>query len=95
MNNSIEEEGFIINQFKRVSNPDRPTEEAIKKARELVTLSRSSINFSTEIDNPKNAVDSALVVLKKVRLPKFKDYLYKSKLASKDIYELEKKENTI
>lgn len=95
MNNNIEEEGFIINQFKRVPNPDRPTEEAIKKARELVTLSRSTINFSKKIEKPKNAVDSALVVLKKVRLPKFKDYLYKSKLASKDIYELKNEENVL
>ncbi|WP_435416407.1 carboxypeptidase-like regulatory domain-containing protein [Polaribacter aestuariivivens] len=73
------EDGFIINLFKRVPNPERPSEEEIKKARELVKLNRTVINFSAKNEKPKSAIDSALLVLRKVRLPKFIDYLYESK----------------
>ncbi|MFK8059215.1 MAG: carboxypeptidase-like regulatory domain-containing protein [Polaribacter sp.] len=85
MQDKIYEEGFIVNQFKRVANPERPSEKEIKKARALVRLSRSSINFTKKIDTPKTAIDSALLVLRKVRLPKFKDYLYKSKVPQSEI----------
>ncbi|MFY9243030.1 MAG: carboxypeptidase-like regulatory domain-containing protein [Polaribacter sp.] len=83
--NTFKDEGFIVNQFKRVPNPERPSEDEIKNARELIKLSRSSIDFSLEIETPKNAVDSALVIVKKARLPKFNDYLYKSNLKKEDI----------
>lgn len=83
--NTTYQDGFIINQFKRVQNPERPTEKAIKKARELVKLSRTTLNFSTVLDSPKTALDSALVILSKVKLPKFKDYLYKSKVPVNEI----------
>lgn len=92
-NNSIYEEGFIVHQFKRLKNPDRPSEEEIKAARELVKLSNSSLRLSNNISEPKTVLDSALVVLSKVRLPKFKDYLYKSKVQREDIITL--KNNTI
>ncbi|MCG1037569.1 carboxypeptidase-like regulatory domain-containing protein [Polaribacter sargassicola] len=86
LNNTFTEEGFIVNQFKRVLNPERPSDSEIKKAREIIKLSRGlNINFSKEIDEPKNAIDSALVTIKKSRLEKFNDYLYKSKLSQKDI----------
>lgn len=85
LNNTFEKEGFIVNQFKRVPNPERPSEKAIKKARELIRLSRSNINFSKQIDSPKTHLDSALVIVKKARSPKFKDYLYKTKLKKDDI----------
>ena len=87
MNSKIDEEGFVINQFKRVKNPDRPSEKEIKKARQLIRLSMSMIDFSKKIVTPKTALDSALLVSRKINLPKFKDYLYKSKLKSKDILE--------
>lgn len=92
MNNSIEEEGFFVHQFKRIPNPERPSEEEIKKARELVQLSRSLIDFSKKIEDPKNAIDSALVALRKVKLPKFRDILYKSRLKSEDILEVKNNE---
>ena len=75
LNKSTYKEGFIVNQFKRVLNPERPSEEEIKKARELVRLSNARINFTKKIGVPKNAINSALLVIRKVRLPKFKDYL--------------------
>lgn len=86
LNNTFTEEGFIVNQFKRVPNPERPSEKEIKKAREFIKLSKGlGINFNKEIDTPKNATDSALIIIKKSRLVKFKDYLYKSKLSQKEI----------
>ncbi|SHM98808.1 carboxypeptidase-like regulatory domain-containing protein [Polaribacter sp. KT 15] len=78
-------DGYLIHQFKRVLNPDRPSESVIKKARELVKLYRNKINFLKKIEIPKTPLDSALVTLKKAKLPKFKDYLYKSKVPIKDI----------
>ncbi len=76
---------FIIHQFKRIANPKRPSEEEIKKAREIVTLSNTPINFSSKITQPKTYLDTAMVVLKKVRLPKFKDYIYTSNAPISDI----------
>jgi hypothetical protein len=83
--NTFKEDGFIVNQFRRVQNPERPSEESIKKAQKLILLHKKSINFSRGIKHPKNAVDSAVVILNKVRLPKFIDYLYKSKLSKRQI----------
>lgn len=85
LNNKTESEGFIINQFKRVPNPERPSEEEIKKARELIKLSMPNVDYFKKIEVPRTALDSALLVSKKIRLPKFRDYLYKSKLTSKDL----------
>jgi len=82
---NFKEEGFIVHQFKRVPNPERPSEIEIKKAKELIRLSRNTIDFSKKIDNPKTALDSALVISKKSRLPKFQDYLYKSNISLEDI----------
>lgn len=86
LNNTFTDEGFVVNQFKRVPNPERPSEKSIKKARQMIRLNRNSgINFSKIIDKPKNALDSAMLIVRKARLPKFKDYLYKSKLKKEDI----------
>lgn len=75
-NKTLKKEGFVVNQFKRVPNPKRPTEEQIKKARQLVRLHRV-VDFSKKITAPKTPLDSALVILRKVSLPKFEDFLYK------------------
>jgi hypothetical protein len=85
LKNTAYQDGFIIHQFKRIANPERPSEEEIKKAREIVTLSNTPINFSSKITQPKTSLDTALVVLKKVRLPKFKDYIYTSNVPIRDI----------
>jgi hypothetical protein len=86
LNNTFSSEGFIVNQFKRVPNPKRPSEDEIKKARQLLFLNRGlMIDFSKKITIPKNALDSALVTVRKSRLPKFADYLYRSKLKKEEI----------
>lgn len=90
INNNFKEEGFNVSLFKRIPNKQRPSEEKIKKAKELLKLNRGKIDFSKNIENPKNALDSAVVVLKKQKLPKHKDYLYKSNITSEEII---KKEN--
>lgn len=86
LNDRFKKEGFIVNQFKRVPNSERPSEEEIKMARQIIKLNLSiMMSFNKNIDNPKNALDSALVIVKKSRLPKFKDFLYKSRLKKEDI----------
>lgn len=86
LNDTFTNEGFIVNQFKRVPNPERPSEDDIKKAREVVRLSKSLvIDFSRKENKALTTLDSAWVTIKKARLPKSRDYLYKSKLKKDDI----------
>lgn len=75
-NKTLEQEGFVVNQFKRVPNPDRPTEVQIKRAKELLTLN-GGIVIGNKITEPKTPIDSAKVIMNKIRLPKYRDYLYK------------------
>ncbi len=84
---NLKKEGFVVNQFKRVLNPQRPSEEKIKMAKELIQLHRKNINFSKKITTPKNPLDSALVTLRKGRLPKYRDYLYKKDVPYKSMVE--------
>lgn len=79
------EDGFNINQFKRVLNPDRPTEKQIKIARELIRLNGGRLNFSKDVSKPITALDSAIVVVRKSRLPKYQDILYKKDVPYSDI----------
>lgn len=85
LNNSSKKEGFVINQFERKENKDRPSQEELLKARKVLSKSKVVLNFSKKIDIPKNSIDSALVIIKKAKLPKYIDYLYKSDIASSDI----------
>lgn len=79
-------EGFIVNQFKRVPNPERPTELEIKAARELIKLNRNIKLIIPQKDaKPTTALDSAWVTVRKAKLPKSADYLYKSQLQKEDI----------
>ena len=88
INSTIKKQGFVVNQFRRVPNSKRPSEEEIKKARDLVRKYRKSINFSKEITEPKTKLDTAILTLREARLPKFKDYLYKSKLKENEILKI-------
>ncbi|MBA6155725.1 carboxypeptidase-like regulatory domain-containing protein [Tenacibaculum sp. S7007] len=85
----IKQEGFVVNQFKRVLNPERPSEEKIKLAKELVKLYGNNIDFSRQIASPKTTLDSALVTLKKSRKPKYRNYLYKRNVLYKDMISFE------
>lgn len=61
---STAEEGFFISQFQRVQNKNRPSEEEISKARALFRSS-GRIRLIPPNQKPKNALDSAMVVLRK------------------------------
>lgn len=79
-------EGFIVNQFKRVPNPERPTELEIKAARELIKLNRNTKFVIPSKDaKPTTALDAAWITVRKAKLPKSTDYLYKSQLQKDDI----------
>ena len=79
-------EGFIVNQFKRVPNPERPTALEIKAARELIKLNRNTkFVIPTKDAKPTTALDSAWITVRKAKLPKSADYLYKSQLQKDDI----------
>jgi hypothetical protein len=84
INNKIAAEGFVVNQFKRVENKERPSEASIKKAKEFVKL-KSPINFLKKITLPKTRLDSALVILQKISLPQYIDLLYQKNLKQKQI----------
>lgn len=74
----LEQDGFLVNQFRRVKNEERPSEEEINFAREYIKLHGNVIDFSIPVTAPKTKLDSARLTLKKAReLPKFRDYLYK------------------
>lgn len=77
LNKQLKKDGFVVNQFKRVPNPNRPSEKRIKLARELFKLNNGRLNLLKEIENPKTIMDSVVNTLVKSRLPKHRDYLYK------------------
>jgi len=81
----LKDEGFNVNQFKRVLNPERPSEEKIRHAIKIVRLSGKPLNFRKEITQPITQLDTAMVILKKVKLPKYIDYLYKTSVPYKDM----------
>ena len=86
VNGNTKEEGFNMNQFRRELNPERPTEKQIEHARQIVKLSRkSNLNFSKKIAHPTTELDSAIVVLRKASIPKYKDYLYKQNVLFSDV----------
>ena len=87
----LKEDGFVVNQFKRVLNPQRPTKEKIKFARELIRLHNNRINFSKKITKPITALDSALVIVRKSRKPKYVDYLYKRNVSYEEMLSFEGK----
>lgn len=90
---TLRENGFLVHQFRRVKNTDRPSEDRIKAARELIRLNRSSINLTKKISNPKTALDSAVITIRKAQLPEYRDYLYKKGVPYNDI--IEKKEGKV
>ncbi len=74
---NLTQNGFVIHQFKRVRNPERPSDEEIKKARMLISLHRETITISRNNTNPLTPLDSAFVIVGKSSKPKYKDFLYK------------------
>jgi len=90
LKNNTKEEGFIIHKFERKENKDRPSQEEIDAAHSILRSANMPIILSKQIKNPKNAIDSALVVLNKKRLPKYVDSLYESDISLSDNVSSEK-----
>lgn len=90
LNKKLKEDGFVINQFKRVANPNRPSEKRIKLARDLFKLHNGKLNLSREIESPKTIMDSVVNTLVKSRLSKYRDYLCKQGVSYKNIISFEK-----
>lgn len=84
LNETTKSEGFVVNQFRRVKNPQRPNDDQIRKAR-LYLRSKGFRNYSKKISTPKTAIDSSLLILRKSRLSKYVDYLYKKDVPIHDI----------
>lgn len=84
-NSTLRKDGFKVSQFRRTINKKRPSELAIREAKVLVKNNEKNIDFSKKIEFPKSKIDSALVLLKEAKSPKYKDYFYKTNLKEKDI----------
>ena len=83
-NKTLNEEGFVVHQFKRFINTERPSDKEITEASNLLREKRI-ISFGIKIHNPTNAIDSAIVVLQKSKLSKFEDVVYKKDIPYKDL----------
>jgi hypothetical protein len=90
LKHNLAKDGYLVNQFKRELNPERPTEAEIKTARELIRLQNNTIDFSKKITNPLTVIDSARVVLRNSRKPKYVDYLYKKNIPFEKILSFKK-----
>ncbi|MEL0653299.1 carboxypeptidase-like regulatory domain-containing protein [Algibacter sp. TI.3.09] len=77
--------GFDINQFIRNVNKEKPSEEELLKAKKGVSKSNVAHNFSKKTDISEISIDSALIILKKAKLPKYIDYLDESEITSSNI----------
>jgi len=82
----LKKNGFIVNQFRRELNPERPSEKEIKFAKELLLLQGNTISTLKEIENPLTQIDSAIITVKNSRKPKYIDYLYKRNISEEYIY---------
>jgi hypothetical protein len=93
--NKVIEEGFIVLQFKRNTNPKRPLVSDVVKLKSILKKSKKPIEYFRRLktEKPKNAIDSAYLTLKKLRFPKNIDSIYNTNLSSLEI-KSEKKEAT-
>lgn len=77
LKNDLTKDGFLINQFRRELNPDRPTDEEIKIAKELISLHGNSFTITLNSSAPLTRIDSARVTVRNSSKPKYQDFLYK------------------
>ena len=85
ISNTVKEEGFVIDLFVRKKNTAKPSPKEVLKARKLLLNSKVKFDVLRKIHKPKNAIDSAVAVLQKSRLPEYVDYLYKADLNPSEI----------
>lgn len=85
-NKTLKQEGFVVNQFMRVENKERPSEKEIEIARKIVKFN-GSVNPKNKVFNPRISYSKALSILRKASLPKEKDILYKRNVPYRDMIE--------
>lgn len=87
-NNRLEKAGFVVKQFKRVPNLQRPHDSIIEKAQKYVQAFNGSFsisNFQEEIVPPLTKKDSAINILRKKRLEKFINVTLKENVLGADL----------
>lgn len=82
----LKKNGFIVNQFRRELNPERPSEKEIKFAKELIQLQGNTISTLKKTKPPLTQLDSALVIMENSKKPKYIDYLYKRNISEEHMY---------
>lgn len=85
LNKSLREDGFAVDQFRRTINEDRPSDQEIIKARQILKKAGTTIDYTKKIVKPKNALDSAIVIVRKVNMPKYHETIYKKNVPYEDI----------
>jgi len=92
-NQKLKEAGFIVHQFKRIKNKNRPSNTQIKNAWASIRKNRKIVFSSNKIKPPVTALDSAYAIINKSKLPKYIDMLYKRNVPYKDLI-VEKNQHT-
>jgi len=82
----LKKNGFIVNQFRRELNTERPSEKEIKFAKELLQLQGNTISTLKKTKPPLTQLDSALVIMENSKKPKYIDYLYKRNISEEHMY---------
>jgi len=81
----LKEDGFIVHQFNRIPNPQRPTDAQLNYARKYIKNYKGNYDFSKNIKVPKTKIDSMILAVRKSSLPKTIDQLYKKNVPYKDM----------
>ena len=82
---TFSDQGFVVDQFKLIPNPKRPTEEEIIKARAYILSTTNKKNSTRNSSNSKSKLDAARLVLHKARLPKFVEVSLKKNLKTEEL----------
>lgn len=93
INHQLKEEGFNVALFKRVFNKNRPSEKDIRAARSLIRSHRKNNQTEKVLKISSREIDTAYAILKKAKLPKFKDFVYQQNSTHDSIISL--KNNSI
>ncbi len=80
----LKKEGFVVNQFRRFINNEKPSKLKIRAARELVKKHRIVGSNKKTLSSSKE-LDDAIAFLQSSKLLKFKDSLYKKNVSYRNM----------
>ena len=86
---TLKEEGFVVDQFLRKDNPEKPSKKEIKEAFEYLKKHEIPINFPEKKLSHQTKTDSARAVLKKAKLAQTIDWVYNTNLEKEHIIKKE------